>query len=130
MRSLLLLSVTAVVATTLGLTPKASNSPGSLLIESFDGSNGDICSGHAADVDDPERKLDDGLSGMPFLLATEEFSDLVGVKVYCVSSSSCEVISQCCKGSGFKVMGTSSAIICDPDCSKETLAPASQSQFV
>lgn len=36
-----------------------------------------------------------------FLLATEEFSGLVGVKVYCVSSSSCEVISQCCKGSGF-----------------------------
>lgn len=66
MRRLLLLSVTAVVATTFGLTPKASNSPGPPLIESFDGSNGDICSGHAADVDDPERKLADGLSGMRY----------------------------------------------------------------
>lgn len=36
-----------------------------------------------------------------FLLANEEFSGLVGVKVYCVSSSSGEVISQCCEGPGF-----------------------------
>lgn len=76
MRPLLLLSVTAVVATTFGLTPKASNSPGSLLIESFDGSNGDICSGHAADVDDPERKLDDGLSGMPYNNGADTFYSL------------------------------------------------------
>lgn len=66
MRPLLLFSVTAVVVTTFGLTPKASNSPGPPLIESFEGSSGDICSGHVADVDDPERKLDDGLSGMPY----------------------------------------------------------------
>ena len=47
-----------------GRTPSASNPPGSPLIESFAGSKGDICSGHAADVEDPDRKLDEGFSGL------------------------------------------------------------------
>ena len=45
-----------------GRTPKASNPLVSLPMESFDGSSGDICSGHAADVEDVDRKLAEGLS--------------------------------------------------------------------
>ena len=58
------LSVAPVVAGgCLGRTPSASNPLVSLLMESFEGSNGDICSGHAADVEDVDRKLTEGLSG-------------------------------------------------------------------
>ena len=46
-----------------GRTPSASNCPGPPLIESFKGSNGDICSGHAADVEESERKLGEGSFG-------------------------------------------------------------------
>jgi len=55
--------VTSVAAgCSLGRTPKASNPQVSLPMESFEGSSGDICSGHAADVDDVDKKLAEGLS--------------------------------------------------------------------
>ena len=57
-------SVTPVAAGfSLGRTPKASKPLVSLLTESFEGSNGDICSGHEADVEEEDRKLTEGLSG-------------------------------------------------------------------
>jgi len=46
----------------LGRTPRASNPLVSLPMESFEGSSGDICSGHAADVEDVDKKLAEGLS--------------------------------------------------------------------
>lgn len=46
----------------LGRRPSASNPPAAPLEESFVGSKGDICSGHAADDEDADRKLDKGLS--------------------------------------------------------------------
>ena len=47
----------------LGRTPNESKPLVSLLMESFEGSNGDIWSGHEADVEDVDRKLAEGFSG-------------------------------------------------------------------
>lgn len=77
----------------LGLTPRASKLLVSLAPESFNGSRGDICSGHDVDVEEEDRKLVEGLSGSLSLTAGE-CPTSVGVKVYCVSSSSIEVASQ------------------------------------
>lgn len=51
----------AAAGCSLGRTPKASNPLVSLPKESFEGSSGDICSGHEADVEDVDRKLAEGL---------------------------------------------------------------------
>ena len=81
------LSVPPVVDGAFGLTPKPSNSPGPPQMASFEGSNGDICSGHAVDVDDPERKLDDGLSGLPCKMKHDNTNNILLIIFYCLTFS-------------------------------------------
>jgi len=85
-------------------------------MESFDGSSGDICSGHAADVDDVDKKLAEGLS-RPLSFDAEESVSSVGVNVYCVSSSSIEVASRLSKldDPGFLVVYPAGPILPDSD---------------
>ena len=65
----------------LGRTPSASNPPAAPLTESSVGSKGDICSGHAADAEEADRKLDEGLS---WLLG--EGYEVKGKKIMIVNS--------------------------------------------
>ena len=53
---------TVLAGRSLGRRPSASNPPAAPLEESFVGSNGEICSGHPADDEVADRKLDKGLS--------------------------------------------------------------------